>query len=150
MEEGKILLAFIENQRKSKKLIAEEIGMSRRNLYQLFESQTLNPETKQKFESYFSTKIFEQGSLKKATSISNDIDKEMKSNKNTDEVIESLRAQIKILENHCGFLQKTYEERLSTLEANLKTNQDFLKAVMAERVKNQSEYEINFYFLNFY
>jgi AraC-like DNA-binding protein len=58
--EGKLLLQFIDDQRISKKQIAEDLGMSRRNLYQLFESKTLEPETKKKFEDYFKKEIFKE------------------------------------------------------------------------------------------
>lgn len=58
MFEGEVLKAFIENQRASKVKIANDLGMTRSNLYQIFASQKLSPETKQKFENYFKTKIF--------------------------------------------------------------------------------------------
>src|SRR5687768_6598076 len=58
MKDGEVLLNYIDNQRESKTAIASALGMSRRNLYGLFESQTLTPETKKKFEEYFKTRIF--------------------------------------------------------------------------------------------
>lgn len=61
--EGKILRAYIENQRISKKKIAEDLQMSRRNLYQYFDSKALTEETKRKFEEYFGEKIFKGQSL---------------------------------------------------------------------------------------
>lgn len=53
-------------------------------------------------------------------------------NNDKDEVIKHLEDKVKILENHCSLLQRTYEERLTMLEANLKRNQDYLKVVMAQ------------------
>ena len=58
MKEGRVLEYFINNQKKSKKQIADDLGMSRRNLYELFSSTTLKHETKERFESYFNIKIF--------------------------------------------------------------------------------------------
>lgn len=57
--EGQQLRNFIDNQRISKSTIAKELGMTRVNLYQLFDSKRLEYETKKKFEDYFDTKIFE-------------------------------------------------------------------------------------------
>jgi transcriptional regulator with XRE-family HTH domain len=58
MNEGLQLKTYIENQRVSKKIIAEELGMTRQNLYQLFKSGELTPETKKKFINYFKENIF--------------------------------------------------------------------------------------------
>jgi phage repressor protein C with HTH and peptisase S24 domain len=58
MTDGEILKYFIENQKISKKKIAEDLGMSRQNLYGLFASSTLEDETKEKFEKYFKQDIF--------------------------------------------------------------------------------------------
>ena len=70
--EGKILQAFIEDQRVSKQKIADDLGMSRRNLYQLFESKTLTEETKKKFEDYFKEKIFKGQSVNKIVNAARD------------------------------------------------------------------------------
>jgi transcriptional regulator with XRE-family HTH domain len=51
---------------------------------------------------------------------------------NKDETIRHLEDKLKMLENHCSFLQKTYEKNISALEANLKINQEYLRAVMAQ------------------
>jgi transcriptional regulator with XRE-family HTH domain len=53
MSDGQKLKFFIENQRISKQKIADDLSMTRSNLYQLFESRTLSDETRQKFENYF-------------------------------------------------------------------------------------------------
>jgi hypothetical protein len=58
MTEGAILKNFIENQKISKTAIASDLSMSRQNLYQLFESEVLEQETKDKFEGYFKSSIF--------------------------------------------------------------------------------------------
>lgn len=58
LTDGEILKLFIENQRVAKKTIAEDLEMTRQNLYGLFESVTLTQETKDKFESYFNAQIF--------------------------------------------------------------------------------------------
>jgi hypothetical protein len=58
IKEGQILEYFINNQKKPKKQIANDLGMHRTNLYDIFSTTTLKPETKQKFEQYFNTEIF--------------------------------------------------------------------------------------------
>ena len=57
-DDASILKTYIENQKKSKVSIARDLGMSRRNLYGIFESKFLEESTKEKFENYFGEKIF--------------------------------------------------------------------------------------------
>lgn len=59
MNDGDVLKNFIDNQRLTKKSIYEGMEMSKQNLYQFFESKTLQPETKKKFEDFFGKKIFD-------------------------------------------------------------------------------------------
>lgn len=66
MTQGDILRNFIDNQKVSKKEIAEGLGMSRRNLYQLFESNVLEPSTIKKIEDYFGQVVISQGLLEGA------------------------------------------------------------------------------------
>lgn len=54
--EGLILRRYIENQRKPKTQIAKELGMSKQNLYQLFDSKKLEDGTIKNIESVFKTK----------------------------------------------------------------------------------------------
>lgn len=58
MTEGEQLKSYIDNQRLSKTKVAKALDMTRQNLYNLFESVNLTPETKAKFETYFGKKIF--------------------------------------------------------------------------------------------
>lgn len=58
MFEGEQLRQFIDNQHKSKISIAKDLKMSKQNLFGLFKSQVLEPETKKRFEDYFKKKIF--------------------------------------------------------------------------------------------
>ncbi|MDA3614675.1 LexA family transcriptional regulator [Polluticaenibacter yanchengensis] len=57
--DGDILRQFIDNQRKTKKEIAEDLGISRRQLYQYFDSVRINKENRQRFSEYFQFDIFE-------------------------------------------------------------------------------------------
>lgn len=107
MTEGQQLQLFIDNQTIPKVRIAEALGMSRQNLFQMFKSQFLAPETKKKFEDYFKTTIFTkenfntQGSFKKQTQI-----KQVSYN-DKDAKIESLQYE-------------NIQLRLERIEANLK------------------------------
>jgi phage repressor protein C with HTH and peptisase S24 domain len=58
MRDGELLQLFIDNQKLSKKSIAEDLSISRRTLYQYFDSSTLTPEIKKRFEDYFKAEIF--------------------------------------------------------------------------------------------
>lgn len=58
MQDGQILKHFIEGEPISKTRIAKDLGMTRQNLYNLYESVNLTDETKEKFEKYFKKKIF--------------------------------------------------------------------------------------------
>jgi hypothetical protein len=58
MSEGEKLRTFIDNQSKTKISIAKGLGMTKQNLFGLFKSRELEPETKKKFEDYFGKKIF--------------------------------------------------------------------------------------------
>lgn len=66
MNDGFLLEYFVNNQKKPKKQIASDLGMSRNNLYALFSSKILKPETKVKFETYFNTEIFSGDNLIRA------------------------------------------------------------------------------------
>lgn len=54
--DGLIFKAYIENQRKPKTQIAKELGMSKQNLYQLFDSKKLEDQTIKKIETVFKEK----------------------------------------------------------------------------------------------
>lgn len=58
MTDGQELKLFIDNQPVSKAKIAVALKMSRQNLFQMFKTVSLEPETKKKFEEYFQTSIF--------------------------------------------------------------------------------------------
>jgi hypothetical protein len=60
ISDGEILKEFIDNQKKPKKLIAKELGMSRTNLYQFFTSSEIEQANKMMFEDYFGMPIFTQ------------------------------------------------------------------------------------------
>jgi hypothetical protein len=70
MKEGEVLKNFIENQRISKTRIAAELGMTRSNLYQLFDSNWLSTETKDKFTRHFGTNIFTDVQVPRETVVS--------------------------------------------------------------------------------
>lgn len=114
MTDGETLKQFIDNQPKSKISIAQQLGISKQTLFQYFKSQTLESETKAKFEKLFSKPIFTE---RKRTEVNHN---HFPLQNNDVQYTESLKAQIKILENHCSFLQRTYEEKISSLETNLK------------------------------
>jgi hypothetical protein len=67
--EGSILEKFIKENLPKGKVIKtwaeEEMGMSKQNLYGLFKSKKLEPETKKKFEDYFGKSIFPRETLTK-------------------------------------------------------------------------------------
>lgn len=54
--EGSIFKAFIESRGLNKTKLAKDLGMSKQNLYQLFESKVLQPETIDKIERKFRLK----------------------------------------------------------------------------------------------
>lgn len=54
--EGLILKAYVDNQRRPKTQIAKDLGMSKQNLYQLFESEKFAPETIKNIETVFKAK----------------------------------------------------------------------------------------------
>lgn len=60
MKDGEQLQLFIDNQKLSKSSIAKDLEISRRTLYQYFDSSTLTSEIKKRFEDYFNTEIFKE------------------------------------------------------------------------------------------
>jgi hypothetical protein len=88
LRDGDILRTFINNQRTPKSKIAEDLGMSRRNLYQLFQSYNITPENKERFERYFHKTIFPNGSADKVTAQTPDF-------KTENEIVQT--ASIKVL-----------------------------------------------------
>lgn len=54
--EGAIFKAFVELKKLNKTKLATDLGMSKQNLYQLFESKSLQPETIEKIERKFRLK----------------------------------------------------------------------------------------------
>lgn len=141
MHEGQALQAFIDHQRKSKKQIAEDLGMSRTNLYQLFGTRMLAPETKKRFEEYFNQEIFtkeavDQLGKNRFEEAARLINGHVNTESGQPDLINALQAQVRSLENHCSFLQKTYEEKINLLEskveANSKITHRYLKIMIAQ------------------
>lgn len=58
MREGELLKDFIDKKRQSKTSLATALGITRTTLYQYFDSEELEAETKKKFEDYYKEKIF--------------------------------------------------------------------------------------------
>jgi hypothetical protein len=68
--DGTILKAYIENQKKPKLHVAKALGMSKQNLYQLFDSNNFNEETIKNIESVFKAKW---GAIKASVNIDSNI-----------------------------------------------------------------------------
>jgi hypothetical protein len=58
MNEGEQLRKFMDGQPGSKIDVARSLNMSKQNLFGLFKSKELEPETKKKFEDYYGKSIF--------------------------------------------------------------------------------------------
>jgi hypothetical protein len=134
MSEGEILKQFIDNQAKSKISIARDLKITKQSLFQYFKSKLLAPETKAKLENYFGKEIF--------TSQYNRTEEpeapyERKSHENVSPesenvVVELLKSQIKMLENHCAFVQKMYEDMKNKTDANLLIALDNQRVMMRQ------------------
>lgn len=140
MKEGAILLDYIDRQKRPKSKIAEELGMSRRNLYQIFDSQTLEHETKERFETYFGEKIFGEIAINrqkdKAAAIANLINKNQVNTADyKDEYIQSLKDQIALYKEKCEKLEK---DSVSLSEMN--SNQEALIVMVKEALKRAANY----------
>lgn len=59
MTDGQRLRQFVENQSKSIKRIYTDLGLSKQGFYNYFDSIEMEPETKNRIEQYFGTRIFE-------------------------------------------------------------------------------------------
>jgi hypothetical protein len=105
--------------------IANELGMTRSNLYQMFPVKNLSPDTRKKFEDYFNERIFIDKPVQpvQKESIINDSGNDYKSNKSRPvteaDVIVMLNKHIETLEKHYAWLQKMYEEQKEKTDANL-------------------------------
>jgi hypothetical protein len=119
MTEGKQLQAFIDNQKKSKTQIANDLGMHRTNLYAFFESKTLEAETKKKFEEYFGKEIFTKTSANQlredpAPAYTQQISKPL----TEAEGIEFLKQHIQTLKENDAWLKKMFETNLASADSD--------------------------------
>lgn len=140
MSEGEQLQLFIENQTLPKVKIAEALGMSRQNLFQMFKSQILAPETKKKFEDYFKTTIFTkesfnpQGSFNRQTRI-----KPLEEGLISNDYVQALKAQIALLEK----VNNGLEKRLNVLESNLNevlSNQKVIMTMLTVAMRHAADF----------
>jgi hypothetical protein len=138
LKEGLILEFFINNQKKSKKQIADDLAMSRRNLYDLFTSATLKDETKEKFEKYFGIEIF-SGENKRSAELA--WMEQEKASSNTD-VKEQANAPTHILQDEplyykaASDYQKKYVTQLEQHNKDLKYTVEVQKKLI-ERLEFQ-------------
>lgn len=130
--DGFILKEFIERQKdKSKKAIAQDLGMSRNNLYQLFESQELEEETKLKFENYFKTKIFGVDVTGAGCSVK--VDRKSKT--------QNMEPLISIYEKNLDDLRKSIEDIRQTVDALKESNKGLREHNQNLQLKVQANLE---------
>lgn len=124
MNEGEQLKAFIDSQPVPKLRIAQDLGMTKQNLYGLFKSIRLSPENKAKFEAYFGKTIFMannrfEGSHGAANRNGSHLTNSSM-NSHTEEYIQSLQKMIQLLEDQCSSLKSEILENQRVQQAQLK------------------------------
>jgi AcrR family transcriptional regulator len=124
MTDGERLKYFIDNQSKSKIAIANDLGVSKQTLYQYFRSKQLSDDIKERFEIYFGKEIFTKEAIEEIGKLNfykiADAQSRYVALGSNDALIASLNKQIDLLESHCAFIQKAYEDRLANMERLLK------------------------------
>lgn len=123
--EGDQLRQFIDNQHRTKKSIYTDLGMSKQNLFGLFKSQVLEPETKKKFEDYFNQKIFvDSGQVKVKVS----------DGKATADSLE--KGSLLQVALNLSYAEKRNSNTMEEMAATNRQNSDIIAALIAELLPN--------------
>lgn len=128
--DGIILKAFVDRKRLNKTKLATALGMSKQNLYQLFESKEFKPETVRSLENHFKTKW-----TRVKSEVNIDVPRETKREK-PPEITQD--RYLKLLEDNDKFFKNLIKTNLGTAEVVQAAILAHLKAMVQADAEEKS------------
>lgn len=120
MDDGEILEAYLNSKRTNKKKFAETLDMSKQNLYQLFQTRNMQPETKTSLEAVIGLKWDKISQVAKQwVNIDGNTSKRNGSTKNApdyrDDIISLLKEKLNLSERKALLYLQTNNALLKTI-----------------------------------